>query len=202
MYAYTGRHTPKAMGRGEPKKGAGRGWVRSERTHSNSLWHAGYKRLDDGRRILCYEDDASRFVTGYGVFERATAQNALAVLNEAIKNHGKPASVMTGRGPPFYADEAGKGEGSEFEKRLVGLDIRQTLARARLPRTSGKLKRLYGEMQRKLPEFEAILMRTSDPVDLFTKWYNYERPHMSLRYGKRETPWQAFQRKMAPQGAS
>ena len=50
-----------------------------------------------------YEDDASRFVTGYGVFEHATTENALAVLEEAIRNHGKPASIMTDRGSQFYA---------------------------------------------------------------------------------------------------
>lgn len=37
---------------------------------------------------------------------------------------------------------------------------------------------------------------------LFMKWYNYERPHMSLNYDERETPWQAFQRKMPPTGAA
>ena len=44
-------------------------------------------------------------------------------------------------------------------------------------------------------------MWKSDPTDLFMKWCNYERLHMSLRYGERETPWQAFQRKMHPTGA-
>ena len=43
---------------------------------------------DNGRWFLCYEDDVSRFATGYGVFEHATTENALAVLAEAIKNHG------------------------------------------------------------------------------------------------------------------
>ena len=33
-----------------------------------------------------------------GMFEHATTENALAVLEEAIKNHGKPASIMTDRG--------------------------------------------------------------------------------------------------------
>ncbi len=45
-----------------------RKWIRYERVHSNSLWHTDYKQLNDGRWFLCYEDDASRFVTGWGVF--------------------------------------------------------------------------------------------------------------------------------------
>ena len=39
----------------------------------------------------------------YGMLEHATTENSLAVLDETIKNHGKPASVMTNRGPQFYA---------------------------------------------------------------------------------------------------
>ena len=176
----------------ESKKGGKRKWVRYERTYSNSMWHTDYKQLSDGRWFLSYEDDASRFVTGYGVFENATTQNALKVLDEAIKHHGKPASIMTDHGSQFYANEAEarkRGE-SEFEKRLVELDIKQILARIKHPQTNGKLERIHGEIQRKLPEFEAILMRTSDPIDLFMKWYNYDRPHRSLDFDKLETPWE------------
>ena len=99
--------------------------------------------------------------------------------------------------------QRGRGQkegGAEFEKRLAELEIRQIVARVRHPQTNGKQERLHGEMRRSLPEFEAALMRKSDPTDLFTKRYNYERPHMSLRHSERETPWQTFQRKMPPAG--
>ena len=53
----------------------------------------------------------------------------------------------------------------------------------------------------KLPESEAIMMRKSDPVDLFMEWYNHRRPHMSIGVdGENETPIQAFERKMSPRG--
>ena len=95
------------------------------------------------------------------MFEHATTENALAVLEEAIKNHGKPASLMTDRGSQFYANasEAKKKGASVFEKRLAELGIKQILAGVRHPQTNGKLERLHGEIQRKLPEFEAIMMR-------------------------------------------
>ena len=35
---------------------------------------------------------------GNCVFEHATTRNALIVLDEAIKNHGKPAAIMTDHG--------------------------------------------------------------------------------------------------------
>lgn len=56
-------------------------------------------------------------------------------------------------------------------------------------------------MQRKIPEFEAILVRTSDPIDRFMKWYSCERPHVSLNHDEREIWRQAFQRKMPSPGA-
>ena len=65
----------------ESKKSGKRRRVRYERTYSNSMWHTDYKQLNDGRWFLGYEDDASRFVAGYGVFGNATAGNALKVLD-------------------------------------------------------------------------------------------------------------------------
>ncbi len=69
---------------------------------------------------------------------------------------------------------------SRFEGSLEALGIRQVLAGVRHPQTNGKVERLHGEIQRRLHEFEDMMMRKSDPTDLFMKWYNYDRPHMSL----------------------
>ncbi len=150
--------------------------------------------LDGGRQFLCYMDDASKFVTAYRTFENATAANALLVLSEAVRNHGKPASIMTGGGSPFYS-KAGN-DASEFEKRMIELDIRRILSGTRHLQTDCKLARLHGEIQRKLSEFEAIMMRKSDSIGLFMKWYNCERPHKSLNWDEREASAQAFKRKM------
>ena len=194
------------MAEEQPKKKKRRKWVRYEREHSNSMWHTDYKQIrggmHDGRWFLCYEDDASRFVTGYGIFDDATMENALAVLEQAIKDYGKPASIMTDHGSQFYANEkeSRKRGVSEFEKKLVELDIRQILAGVRHPQTNGKLERLHGEIHRKLHEFEEIMMRKSDPMDLFMEWYNHRRPHMSLDLKNLETPAQAFKRKMPKSG--
>ena len=51
-------------------------------------------KAPDGRRFICHLDDASRFVAAWGAFPEATAENALAVLEEAVQNHGKPASTI------------------------------------------------------------------------------------------------------------
>ena len=98
----------------EPKKSKQRKWVRYERDYSNSLWHTNWKLLDCGKWLICYEDDASRFVTGYGVFDHATTENTIAVLETAIKEYGKPTSILTDRGTQFYASQKSRKKISVF----------------------------------------------------------------------------------------
>ena len=198
----------------QPKKSARRKWVRYERIHSNSMWHTDYKQLDDGRWFIAYQDDASRFVTGWGIFENATTENAVTVLEQAISRHGKPASILTDHGSQFYANESEtrKRGVSEYEKKLVELGIKQILARIKHPQTNGKLERLHGELQRKLNRFADVTGPPgtaapfgsgpieADPVARFMHHYNYERPHMSLDWDNLETPAQAFKRKMPLEG--
>ena len=205
----------------QPKKSKRRKWIRYERTYSNSMWHTDYKQLDDGRWFVSYQDDASRCITGFGVFDEATTEHAVQVLHEAMTKYGKPASILSDHGSQFYANESEckrKGE-SEFEKELDRLEIRHILARVRHPQTNGKLERFHGELQRHLKSFEEessekttrtmgrpssvggpfYTAEKQDSVTRLVIWYNEERAHMSLN--KNETPLQAFKRKMPPAGA-
>lgn len=180
------------------------------------MWHAGYKLMDDGRWLIAYQDDASRKIVGFGVSGEATGKHAVKVLKDAISSHGKPASVMTGRGPQFCAKE-GAATGAEFENELAALGVRHVLARLNGPRT-GKLVRFYGDLQRKLPRFagasagKAVRQRGGpasrvggpfctdkprDPVEGLVEWH---KPHRSLDWDSGETPAQAFARKAAPEG--
>lgn len=195
-------------------KGREREWVRRERRYGNSLWHAGYAQLPDGRWFMACMDDASRFITGYGVFDDADGPNAIRVLHEAAARHGAPASVLTGRGAQFYGAE--KRGATEFEQELVRMGIRHVLAgRAQ---TGGKLGRFCRELKRHLPSFEeeSAMSGTGrgggfggpfhtrgprDPVDRLVDWYNNERFHDSLDADSGETPAGAFARKAAPRGA-
>ena len=186
-----------------------RKWARYEHKYSNSMWHAGYKRLDDQRWLIVYEDDASRFVTGWAVFDEATAEHAIDVLDLAISGYGKPKSILTDHSPPLYAaDSKTSPDMSQFQQRRKTLGIRHILAGADRSQTNAKLKLLYGEVQRKLPEFFDVAgppsggspVNTSpielDPMARFIKWYNHVRPHMSLDMYTQETPARAFRRKM------
>ena len=206
----------------QPKKSKRRKWIRWECSHTNMMWHTDFKQLKDGRWFLGYEDDASRKMVGFGIFAHATSANALAVLDAAIKTHGKPASIMSDHGIQFYASESEthrRGR-TEFERRLENLQIRHVLARVRHPQTNGKIERFHEEIERHLTGFEAesVAVSTrcgpdgaaahvggpfhqSGPKDAMTRlveWYNEDRPHMSLDEG--ETPAEAFVRKMPPRG--
>ncbi len=146
-----------------PKKTGQRKYVRYERDYSNSMWHTDYKQLDDKRWFIAYQDDASRFITGYGVFEHEITQNALTVLYGAIKKHGKPASIMTDHGSQFYANasEYKKKGASIYEQELVKLNIRHILAGIGHPQTNGKLERFHGELQRKMNHFVGSYQNSS-----------------------------------------
>ena len=202
-----------------PKRSRRRKWVRYERRFSNSMWHTDYALLADGRWFLAYMDDASRFITGYGVFAKATGSNALKVLRDAMAEHGKPASILTDRGAQFYANESEsrkRGE-TEFEKELVKLEIRHVLARVNHPQTNGKLERFHRELKRHLPSFEEEASLSGagrggttggpfhaggprDAVEMLVDWYNNDRSHESLDVDSGETPARAFARKTAPEG--
>lgn len=197
------------------RKQGRRKWIRYERKHSNSMWHTGYKQLEDGRRLMSYEDDASRFITGWGAFGEATAGHAIEVLDAAMAQYGKPKSTLTDRGSPFHAAESErKSKGaSEFERRLENLGIRHMPARVAHPQTNGKLERIHGEIRRKLHLFFDVAgppggacpvnppVIETDPLVRFMKWYNYDRPHMSLDTDTEETPAMAFERKKPPAGS-
>ena len=116
------------------------------------------------------------------------------MLKEAIRKHGKPASVLTDRGIQFYANESEEREkgATVFERYLVEEGIRQVLSRVMHPQTNGKVERFFRTVKEKLPEFDTL-------EDLMV-WYNDVRPHMSLNLDVIETPSEAFVRKMPAEG--
>jgi len=174
----------------QPSKQTRRKWVRYEREHSMSLWHADWKQLSDGRWWIAAEDDASRLIVGYGVFQEATAENTIHVLKQAIDKHGRPRELLTDRGSQFYANEGERKEKgiSQFEAYLAEHGIKHILCRVNHPQTNGKLERFYGVYEQKRHQFKSI--------DEYVRWHNEVKPHMSLNIEALETPIQAFQRKL------
>jgi len=174
----------------QPSKQRRRKWVRYEREHSMSLWHADWKQLHNGQWWIAYMDDASRLIVSYGVFQEATTDNTIKALKDAIAKYGLPREILTDRGSQFYANEGERKEKgiSQFEQYLADNGIKHILARVNHPQTNGKLERFYGVYEQKQHQFKTI--------DEYVEWHNTIKPHLSLNIETLETPIQAFHRKL------
>jgi putative transposase len=178
----------------EPHKRKRRKWIRYEREHSNSLWHTDWHEIDDprwkGQWLICYEDDASRCITGHGTYLTLTSQYSVDVLDGAIKKYGKPRSMLSDHGSTFYAIESQAREKgmTVFEKYLLKNKIRFIMGRVDHPQTNGKIEKFFDIFEEKVKFFPSI--------DEFFEWYNEVRPHGAFDLSKLETPIQMFYKKM------
>lgn len=165
---------------------------RYERKHSLSLVHADYLEWM-GKKVIAYEDDASRKVLSIGEFSNATSRNAIKVLERAEKYlepfNTKIQAINTDRGSQFIVTKylvVNKGE-TEFEKYLKKRGIEHIPSGVNNPQTNGKIERWVQEYKKHRHRFKS--------GKSFINWYN-NRMHGSLNVSKAETPNQAFTRKM------
>jgi len=168
----------------EPKKKKTRKWVRYERRHSLSLVHSDWFEFKGWNGVMI-EDDASRFITGFGKFKHATSENTIKVFRQSLK-YGVPKQFHSDHGAQFVANEQeGKKQGeSELSKILKLYEVHQIFARIKRPQANGKMERLILTIKRlwiALGSFEKAV-----------EHYNYKRPNRSMTNGKLRTPYQAF----------
>jgi putative transposase len=170
----------------EPRKQRRRKWIRYERRYSNSLWHADwFEERED--QIILFEDDASRFITGYGVFTNATAENSMLVLEQAVESYGIPRQLMTDHGTQFTSlprDTCTDPRPNEFQQILRSYGIKHIKARVKHPQSNGKVERAGQTLQKLWKHFQCW--------DSAVSYYNFKRPHSSLENGCLRTPYQAF----------
>jgi putative transposase len=153
-------------------------------------WHQIKDPRWRGQWLIPCEDDASRLITGFGVYHTLTSEYSVDVLDRAVKEYGKPASILSDHGSTFYAVEAeGREKGlTEFEKYLLREKIRFILGRVNHPQTNGKIEKFFDIFEKKIRFFPSI--------EEFMKWYNEVRPHGALDLERAQTPLQAFYEKM------
>lgn len=73
-----------------------------------------------------------------------------------------------------------------FEAYLAENRIKHTLCAVGRPQSYGKIKRFFQTYDKQRWQFESL--------EAFVDYYNYQRPHQSLRYDELETPTEAFVR--------
>ena len=174
-----------------------RKWVRYERKHSNSMWHTDWHAMKDprmkGLHLITFLDDASRCVTGAGLFSQTTSENAVIVLRQAIRQFGTPATILSDNGSCFVGVRRGNPKGSwkptAFEEELLGRGIELINSRPYHPQTNGKLERFHRTIEEEIGHYESLLE--------YIEYYNERRLHFSLDISNYETPLKAFSAKKA-----
>jgi putative transposase len=153
----------------EPRKTWGT--KRFQREHNNSLWQADFKLCSDDYWMISYQDDHSRFITGSIKVWSPTGQNAILLLDRAVKRYGVPRQILTDQGTQF---KPARGGTSEFALCCRELGIEHITASVRRPTTCGKIEAFH-----KAYELESRLFRLHWS---FIRYYNYTRPHEALNY--------------------
>lgn len=174
----------------QPNKSHRRKWIRYERRHSNSLWHTDWTE-HEGKWLCAMLDDASRLVLGYGLFDNATAENAAKVLLKAINAYGAPKQIVSDHGVQFTSiarETCPEPQDNLFQQTLKKYGIQHIKARINHPQTNGKLERWW--------QTNKFLTKHFGNMHKAVKYYNEQRPHMSLENGSLRTPMQAFMEKI------
>jgi transposase InsO family protein len=147
------------------------GTKRFQREHCNSLWQADFKLCNDDYWMISYLDDRSRFITGSVKIWSPTGENAMLLLDRAVKRYGAPKQILTDQGTQF---KPARGEISAFDIHCTDLGIEHICASVRRPTTCGKIEAFH-----KVYELESHLFKEHWS---FIRYYNYVRPHEGIGY--------------------
>ncbi len=182
----------KGFSKAEPNKRKQRKWVRYEREHSLSLVHIDWFEYN-GKHIIAHLDDASRRILACDEFDNETTENAIIVLDKAIrfaKSYGGILQLITDHGTQFTANKKDKnGEADHrFEEYVKSKGIELIHSRVKHPQTNGKIEKWFDLFNKKRHLFGSLKE--------FIDWYNEIKPHRSLDFERAETPSEAFRRKI------
>jgi len=147
------------------------GTTRFQREHCNSLWQADFKLCNDDYWMISYLDDRSRFITGSMKVWNPTGENAMLLLNRAVKRYGAPRQILTDQGTQF---KPARGGVSAFALHCSERGIEHITASVRRPTTCGKIEAFH-----RAYELESRLFREHWS---FIRYYNYTRPHEGIGY--------------------
>lgn len=169
------------------KKQKPRRWVRYELPNPNDLWHTDWSYDPfSGKNISVYEDDRTRLITSYGIFQHSNTENSIALLKAGIAEYGKPKSVMTDHGTSYYnntPDNKGILQLNAYQVALQAMGIKHYLARIQRPQTNGKVERWFETYKRE------YTTGNFNNIKDYIRHYNEKRLHMSLGYRTPQEIW-------------
>jgi transposase InsO family protein len=155
-------------------------WVRWQRKNPNSLWQMDH--TDEQELFNCYTlsvlDDHSRYSLALVKLKRVTTDVVTHVLDQLIKQHGKPKQILTDNGSAYGLNS----KHSRFDRWCKRKGIHHIRTKIHSPTTNGKVERLFKTMDEEL-QF------CNNDLEIFRLRYNHFRPHSSL---KGKTPAQRY----------
>ena len=156
---------------------------RFERAKPMQLWQSDITQFTLGQYwqrvyLTVFMDDHSRYIVGWRLQSRQTAELVLDAFKDGTTRYGKPVEVLTDQGRQYFAWR-GK---SELEKVLEREGIKHVVSRAHHPQTLGKCERFWETIANEFwsrarpQELEEARVRLKHFID----HYNYQRPHQGL----------------------
>jgi transposase InsO family protein len=156
---------------------------RFERARPMQLWQSDITQFTLGPSsmrvyLTVFMDDHSRYIVGWRLQSRQTAELVLDAFKDACVRFGKPEEVLTDQGRQYFAWR-GK---SELEKVLEKEGIKHVVSRAHHPQTLGKCERFWETIgnefwtRAKPQDLEEAKVR----LKYFIDHYNHQRPHQGL----------------------
>lgn len=156
---------------------------RFERAKPMQLWQSDITQFTLGQHwsrvyLTVFMDDHSRYIVGWRLQTRQTAELVIDAFKDAVTRFGKPEEVLTDQGRQYFAWR-GK---SELEKLLDKEGIKHVVSRAHHPQTLGKCERFWETVgnefwtRAKPQDLEEARVR----LKYFIDHYNHQRPHQGL----------------------
>ena len=144
---------------------------RFERPYSNNLWQSDFKMTETDEWMISFLDDHSRFVPGSEIHYNSTGEHAIHLLENCIRQYGKPDQILTDQGTQFHP---ARGDLSAFTEFCSGNGIEHIMASIRRPSTIGKIEAFH-----KAYGHEAWMFKNHQE---FIHYWNYQRPHQGIGY--------------------
>lgn len=116
-----------------------------------------------------------KILVGYAQSQRCTTELALAALQKAIQDYGKPDMIMTDRGSQFTS--------RAFFDILQENKITHSMSRPYKPIDNRFIETFWKSMKIEMGKLDLLTPETYRMVvDYYINYYNYLRPHSSLNY--------------------
>lgn len=142
----------------------------------NELWHIDitqFKVKGYGKfYIVAIIDDYSRYIVGFGIFKRKTAENVLKVFIKAVERYGKPVAILSDNGKQFLS--------KVYKEYCNEQGIKSRRTKPHNPKCNGKIERWFKDLKKFLKsKWFNTDKEFFGEVSWFVSWYN-KRPKKVL----------------------